>query len=116
MSLLNPTKGQMTDRVAALELKLGKFRLAGKTTAHLQTEIQELRCYVDRESNEYYELYALHSKIWDCIEVIETSLTQYSDAYVAQTARIAQELNRARYAIIKKLDEKNGQYTGDEKL
>ncbi len=115
MSLLHPTKGQILDRVAALQVKLGRFRLAGKAVAHLQAELDELKCFADQDSAEYYQLHSLHDKIWDCIVVIEQS-EALDDGSVARTARLAQELNRVRYQIIQAIDERAGQHRGPEKL
>ena len=127
--LINIGTGEMLDRLSILSLKVLYGELAGKDTAHYRNERNALLSKVTAKNGmaswieEYGALAAVNAALWHAEDELrtlrrheETLVTEGLLPTVARCAFRIQQLNDDRSKLIAAINQKTGEFLGEEKL
>lgn len=120
MSLLNPTPGEVIDRISIVELKIRAFERTGKDPYSFKDECAALEVYlaargpwlpsIDKLSHELSEINKL---LWCCEDEVRTSEKAVE---LSITAKRIARLNDERNRLIRAINSEYGLEPGEEKI
>lgn len=118
MTVLNPSVGELADRLFLLGIKVREGRAAGKPVAHFEAERAALEAALARkgwrdvESLDCLcllsELRRLHEQMWPLVGRAEAG-------HQINSAEL-QRLNRRRSEVRSEIDRRAGEFRGEEKV
>lgn len=129
MSVINPTVGELIDRLSILNVRMRKKMQFGNSSRYMN-EIREIHQYlskkkeafvladkkdVDNQKSAEYEniLVLINRLIWELIDITSDDSCTDQERILAQSFLV--RANNQRHSIIDHINKRTGEFTGSEK-
>ena len=112
MSLINPSVGDLLDRLSILRLKIHHGSIAGRTVSHFEEERQEilqrLPAGLDLNDPSVEHLFFINEMLWELTDAMREAVEAKTAGLQARYGRVILRCNDKRAQLIRQIAQQHG--------